>query len=79
MTNVVVRRLVATSPSATWHLDSAWSFSSVGGRLGSWAVVWVRERPLAFVGGGVRCTLLWALGAVWWLSSAASLCGGCGG
>ena len=72
-TSVVVRRLVATSPSATWHLDSTWSFSSVDGRLGSWAVVWVCERPLALVGGGVRCTSLWALGAVWWLSSAASL------
>ena len=49
------------------------------GRSHPLVVVWVRERPLAFIGGGVRCTSLWALGTVWWLSSAASLCGGCGG
>ena len=72
MINVVVRCLVATSPSATWHLDSAWSFSSISGHLGLWAVVWVHGRWLAFVGGRVHCTSLWALGALWWLS----LCGG---
>ena len=49
------------------------------GHLGLWAVVWVHGRPLAFVGGRGRRTSLWALGAMWWLLSAASSCGGCGG
>ena len=42
-------------------------------------VTWLRHCALAFVGGRFCCTSLWALGAVWWLSSAVSLCGGCGG
>ena len=49
---------------------------TVSGHLGLWAVVWVHGQPLVFVGGWVCCTLLWALGTMWWLSSAALLCGG---
>ena len=73
MTNVVVRHLVATSPSATWHLDSAWSFSSVSGRLGLWAAISVRRWSGSLylvVGVGrrvvavIRSVVVWLL---WWL------------
>ena len=75
MTNVVVHHLVATSLMATWHRIPHETCDGFRPQ----AVVWVRLRPLAFVGGRFHCTLLWALGAMWWLSSAALLCGGCGG
>ena len=74
MTNVIICCLVAT-----WHLDSTWLFPSISGHLDSWAVIWVHGQLLAFMGGQVRCISLWTLGAVWWLSLAASLYGGCGG
>ena len=76
MINVVVRRLVATSPSATWHLDFAWLFGFVGGRLGSWAAVGVRGRSgslylvvgvgrhVVAVVDGVGGVVVWWL---WWL------------
>ena len=82
MTLVIVHRLVATSPSVTWHLDSAWKvwvFPSVSGCFGSWAVIWVDGQLLAFVGSRLHCTSMLVLDAVWWLSSAAWSCGGRGG
>ena len=48
-------------------------------RLRSWPVVYVRGRSFAFVGGQFRCISWLAVGAVLWLSWAASFCGHCGG
>ena len=47
-------------------------FAFVGSHSHSWAA-------LVSVGGWFHCSLSLAWGAVWWLSSVASLCGGYGG
>ena len=68
--NVVICRLVAMSPSATWHLDSTWSFSSVSGHLGSWRAVGVRRQLgslYLIVGIGCHVVAVICGVVVWWL------------
>ena len=70
MINVIVHRLVAMSPSATWHLDFAWSFGFVGGCLGSWAAVGICGRSgLLYLVVGVGRHVVAVVGGVvmWWL------------
>ena len=68
--NVVIHRLVATLPSAMWHLDFTWSFGFMGGRLGSWAAVGVRGRSgslYLIVGLGRHVVAVFGCVVVWWL------------
>ena len=74
-TNVVVHCLVATTLMATWH----WILHEMCDGFRLRVIVWARWQLLVFVGSWFHCTLLWALGAMWWLLLAALLCGGCGG
>ena len=55
------------------------SFPSVGGRFHLWVAVFTYGRSFVFIGGQFRCISWLVVGAVLWLSWAASFCGHCGG